>query len=330
MAVKIAADAKLDKASDIAQYWARLSQALGRNGLKSDFIDLRAVRPGQKSVRPEYDIVVTNSRDVGNVSPEYGVIGVQFGAEAAKRNRTFYIACSEWAAYRCQRDAGVRADRIIFGPVDLDGVFPVERQMVRSAKRPIVIHRGQAQITEEVAAELGEAFDVRRLTCPPHRVPDAMRSSDMWLSLSADDGLSADVQAAQATNLVVVGTNVGVLWPYGIGEMDGTGAWLNEECGAAVFGVQHRDDPKHIAGCVRTAWERRDMLYPRAHALRWYGLDTFGQKWLDALVLAADRFKLKAPPVPKPKPVPLSPIVEAKPTRVHARPCGEGVGNYGR
>jgi len=261
--------------------------------------------------------------------------------EAGKRSRTFWVGCSDWAAYHCERHMGVRADRIIFGSVDTDAFFPAQRQMRRDTARPVVLHhcidpnKGNG-IIAAVANSLGNAMDVRRLDCAPDKVAETMRHADMWLSLSASEGLPTVVQEAQATNLVVAGTNVGVLWPYStgtalpVGNGNGAGAWLNEEIGGVVFDWKWRSRPDDIAACVRAAWEHRKRLYAREHALRWYGLGTFGEKWIGALGMAAGRFKLKAPPVPKPKHVPLSPVIEAKPSRMHAPPYGQGIGNYGR
>lgn len=345
MVVKIVTKTKPDMKTGVSQYWGRLRQALTQFGVAVEWVTLDDWQGGRASGNPATDLLVMDNQDAGLVPNDYGVIAVQHGCAmenglrnidnkqgrgllalgsrqftAGMRSKTFWVGCSDWAARHCRKHMGVLADRIIFPPVDTDRFFPGIRQRRRDAKVPVILHdcrdinKGNALINA-MASALSGAFEVRRLNCAPDEVPEAMRDADIWLCLSASEGGPMVIQEALATDMVVVGPNVGVLWPYccgtRLGHHDavaslhaGMVAWLNREIGAVVFDWRYRALPSVVAEFVVGAWRNQKELRGREYARRWYSHETFARKWLETLWLAAERFGLPlgstAPPATAP------------------------------
>ena len=300
----------------VPQFWRSLVEALRRYqvGVAWDSI------AGWEG-NPAEDLILTVSQEAVRIPNEYVVIATQHGSamehglrngfpphvemgkeqiRASRRPNTFWVACSASSAYYFQRHTGLAADRIIWPGVDVDAFFPSERQMRRETVRPVVLHhcvgadKGSG-VVGQVAACLGDGFEMRRLDCAAEAVPDAMREADMFLCLSKDEGAPTVVQEALASNLLVVGTDVGILWSYANGdpiEPEGLPVWLNRDIGAAVFDWKLRDRPSFVAATIRGAWEHRATLNERQFALRWFGLDVIGHKWVEAIGAAMARFKL--------------------------------------
>ena len=340
MVVKIVTKAKAGATTGVSQYWGRLQRALQGVSLAVEWVSLADWESGKAAGNPHTDLLVMDNQDAGLIPSDYGVIAVQHGCAmenglrnmtnkqgqgllslagrqfaAGMRPKTFWVGCSDWSARHCRQHMGVRADRIIYPPVDTDRFFPGIRQRRRDAKVPVVLHdcrdvnKGNALIGA-VASALSGAFEVKRLNCAPDEVPEAMREADIWLCLSASEGAPMVVQEALATDMVVVGPNVGVLWPYCCGtrlghhdavasQFHGMAAWLNREIGAVVFDWRYRALPAVVAEFVVGAWRNRKELRGREYARRWYSHETFGRKWLETLWLAGERFGVAgAPPAP--------------------------------
>ena len=330
MAVRIVSKSNAAKADGQSQYQGRLLAELRAAGVAAEWHTLAQWKAGTAKGDPSQDFIIVAAEDAGQIQADYAVIGVQYTcwaehglrcrskehlalgrmqSDAAKRGRTLWVACSDWAAYHCRLHAGVRADRIIYGGVDIDTFIPSERQRTRSTKRPVVLHHATHvnkghHLLAGLEKALGGAFELRELRCEPHEVPEAMRQADIWLSLSASSGLPTTVLEAMSCGLIVVGTNVGVLWSATRGTPLHDGpflGWLNKEVGAVVFDWQQRDYPEAVAAHLRAAWKHRKALgNGREHARRWWSLETFGRKWLEALWLAGERFGVAgAPPAPQ-------------------------------
>jgi len=246
------------------------------------------------------DLIVADNQHVAAIPAKYAVIGVQHGCAgehkarvpgwacgdmiavqraSAARRRTFWVGCSEWAAFYCHKHYGRHANRIIYGAVDLSKFKPGERQRRRDAARPVVLHhcadpnKGR-DVIDALATACGDAFEFRRLNVPPDQVPDAMRESDMWLCLSAAEGLPTVVQEAIATGLAVVSTDVGVSWQP------------CSDMGTLVMPWGARNSIGVVTD-LRTAWESRAGRHPRLFAEQWYGLDLFAQKWAETIDAAS-------------------------------------------
>lgn len=326
MTVRIVSKSNVPAAGEQSQYQARLVTALRGVGVAAQWDTLDGWKSGRVNGDPTQDILIVAAEDAGQIQAEYVTIAVEYTcwaerglrcrtkehmalgrqqADAARRGRTLWVACSDWAAHHCRVHMGVRADRIIYGGVDVDRFIPSERQRLRAATRPVVLHhcaddnKGKHLLAGLEKAAKG-AFEFRELRCSPAEVPEAMRGGDMWLCLSASEGLPTVVQEAQACGLIVVGTNVGVLWPATCGTPLYDGAfvgWLNQEAGAVVFDWQQRDYPDAVAAHLRNAWKLRKQLgNGREYARRWWSLETFGRKWLEAVWLAGGRFGVQGVP----------------------------------
>lgn len=319
MRIKLVTNLGRDNPSDLACYWNSLSKALPAAGIDVDRVSHQDWQDGKGGADPALDIVVILAHEVGLVQAEYGVIALQHGCNmerglrcgngrhielgalevaAAGRKRTLWVAASDWSAYHAHRHGGARADRIIYGAVDVDRFLPSERQRLRDSKRPVVLH-GAGGVIADVCRELATEFSVRKLDVPAGEEADALREADIWLSLSAGDALPAAVQRAMSTGMVVVGTSVGLLWSLCDGRSlpctkDYANLWLNADAGVAVFDWKWRDRAAHVAEFVRRAWAERKALQPREYARQWFGYPLFAAKWRDAIQAAATRFGIKA------------------------------------
>jgi len=302
MNVVLASKVDLAKGTGVAQYWARMLKGLAARGISVKSVPLGEIGRHATS----QDIVIVDNHDCRAVPADIACISVQHGCagehfarcpdwsggadmaaaqrEAAKRPRTLFVGCSEWAAHYGMKHAGAVAGRIIYGAVDTHTFHPSERQRKRDAAVPIVMHhcadanKGSG-IVDKVAAALKDEFAVRRLNAPPASVPAAMQGADIWLCLSASEGLPTVVQEAMAVDLVVVSTNVGVLWP----------PYAAEDTGATIFDWQKRGDAAFVAERIKEAWAHRKGANGRAWAEAWWGIDLFGQKWAECIAFARER-----------------------------------------
>ena len=302
MSVVLATKVALEKGTGVAQYWARMLNGLATRGVSVKSVPLAEIARHATS----QDIVIVDNHDclvvpsaVACIAVQHGCAGAHFarcpewpgGAEmaaaqreAAKRPRTMMVGCSEWAAHFGLEFTGAMAGRIIYGAVDLNAFHPSERQRRRDASVPVALHhcadsnKGSG-IIDRVAAALKGEFEFRRLNVPPASVPAAMQGADIWLCLSAAEGLPTVVQEAMAVNLVVVGTDVGVLWP----------PYAAADTGATIFDWRKRADAAFVAERVREAWANRQKVNGRAWAQAWWGLTLAGQKWAECIAFARER-----------------------------------------
>ena len=298
----------------VPQFNARLQRAFAHHGLQVPW-----EHPDRGGWDPAHDILICTNEDAIRIPPEIAVIAVQhgcaqerwdrgghvaseafFGAvdgaqrEAAKRPRTYWVACSEECAYEYFTHHGYHADRIIINGLDTDLFFPGERQVRKlgfddrqgsDTHKPVVLHhcvdfcKGKDAIAA-VAAELGDAFEVRLLDVPAAEVPDAMRQADIFLCLSRLEGCPCVVCEAMATGLVVVTTDTGLYW-------------REDRPPGYRFPWTDRDDPYKVVHAIRTAWEYRHDLNPRPWALRWLNLPQFGAAYIEAVAEAATRFGVR-------------------------------------
>lgn len=360
MRVRIVSKLTVNMPTGSGQYWERLKYCLHKAGIECDWVSLDGWLGGQVSGNPATDLLIVTNQDAGKIQPEYAVIAVQHGcagehlariptwqggqgfmdaqARAGKRDRTFWVACSQWAAVHCKKHMGVMADRIIYGCVDTDKFIPSERQRLRDSSKPVVLHHCAdpnkgSEIIGAVTRALGAAFDVRRLNVPPAQVAAAMRETDIWLCLSASEGLPTVVQEALSCGLIVVGPDIGVLWPYANGapissRQEGLCGWANPEVGSVVFPWKLRTNAEFVADMVRAAWACRGELHGRDYARQWWSAPLFTQKWLEAIALAVQRFavvKAGAAPragAPKPAAPTRKPVPAPKPSAVFHRDHG--------
>ena len=350
MRVRIVTRVDPGKATGVGQYWERLRACIRNAGFGCDWLALKDWLGGTVAGNPAADLLITDNHDSIVIQPEYHVIAVQHGcagehkkrvpswpcgdiverqAAAARRPNTFWVGCSQWAAAKCKRHMGIAADRIIYGCVDTDRFIPSERQRLRDAKRPVVLHHCQddnkgSGLIDAVAQELGDAFEVRRLKVPPAQVADAMREADIWLCLSAAEGLPTVAQEALSCGLVAVSTNVGIFWPYMCGVPVAGGAWANPEIGSVIFDWRKRTDAPFVANMVRAAWACRKQLHGREYARQWWSVPIFTQKWLETIRVALRRLGTTGtlgparPGGPAPAPAPKTP--QAKPVPVKPAP----------
>jgi glycosyltransferase involved in cell wall biosynthesis len=286
----------------VPQYNARLQRAFARYGLNVPW-----EHPSRGGWDAAHDILIVTNEDAILIPPDIAVIAIQhgcaierwdrgghvaseafFGAvdgaqrEAAKRERTYWVACSEECAYEYFTHHGYHADRIIPGGLDTNDFFPGERQLRKETERPVVLHDGRdfckgKDAIGAVAEALGDEFIVRGLDAPPEAVPDAMRAADIFLCLSRLEGCPCVVSEAMASGLVIVTTDTGLYW-------------REDSPPGYRMRWQDRDDPQRVAFSVRKAWGRRHELDARRYALRWLNLPAFGQAFIEAAVEAASRF----------------------------------------
>ena len=286
----------------VPQYNARLQAAFARHGLNVPW-----EHPSRGGWDAAHDILIVTNEDAILIPPDIAVIAIQhgcaierwdrgghvaseavFGAvdgaqrEAAKRERTYWVACSETCAHQYFEHHGYHADRIIPGGLDTDAFFPGERQVKKETELPVVLHdcrdfcKGKDAIGA-VAAELGADFDVRALDAAPEGVPDAMREADIFLCLSRLEGCPCVVSEAMASGLVIVTTDTGLYWR------------ADAPPGYRVS-WRDRDDPKKMADAVRAAWKDRHLFNARKWALRWLNLPAMGQAFIEAVAEACKRF----------------------------------------
>lgn len=303
MNVKIVTDSDPNARTGVPQYYRRMAASLSERGVATEWVPLQDWKDGKVPRNASTDVLIVTNQDVLGIPPEFCAIAVQHGSagerlarageewykttapaqiEAAKRPRTFWVACSDVSAHECFQHMGVQADRIIFGGLDTDAFFPAERQTRKDVAKAVVLHhcvdtcKGIGEI-DAVTKELGAEFEVRGLDADPDSVPDAMRAADMFLCLSVSEGCPYVVSEAMATGLVVVTTDVGLYWrpdgPPGV-----------------RFPWQERGDPKVVANAVREAWKTRRGLNGREWALWWLNLPLMGRGWAETLRLAAERF----------------------------------------
>lgn len=323
MGVKILTSVPIGSPSGVPRYWRNVVEGLAARGLRADCLVMDEWRDRKDLVTAASDLVVTTNECACALPAEYVIIAVQHGSagvhkervpnwdcgnmveeqkRSAARPRTYWVACSDWAAYYSYQHMGVEADRIIMGCVDTELFVPGERQYRRDARRPVVLHscsdgnKGAGAI-DAIGELLEPDFEIRQLRCSQDEVPAAMREGDIWLSLSRSEGLPTVVQEAMVTNLVVVGTDVGVLWPHtdGLALYEGERqlGWFNPEVKCFVFRWQDRDDPALVAALVRRAWAMRAAAQPSDNARRWYNRDIFTQKWIEVLKETMERFGVK-------------------------------------
>lgn len=325
MSINIVTGCCGDGAVGLPKYWASLVKSLAGMGLDARRLTLGEWGDGTGGADPQRDIVVVLAHEIDLIPPEYAVIALRYGCAterglrcsntrslrlgatevaASARKRTFCVAASDWAAHYGYRHGGARTDRIIHGAVDVDTFMPGERQRLRATKRPTILHgctehdKG-AGVIGSVCHELADQFDEIEMEAGADVLPETMRGGDIWLGLAASACLPAAVMEAMATDMVVVGTDVGLLWSLCGGRRASCGAdranlWLNTDAGVAVFDWQWRESPKQVAAFVRKAWAERKRLRPRDYARQWFDYPLFAAKWLDAIQAAAKRFGIKA------------------------------------
>lgn len=290
------------KLGGVPQYWQRMERALAVHKIQldrahPDTLDLKTVGPRDET------LFIVDNQDALKVPAGYPAIAVQHGcaaehakrtgnagllqtaalqAQAAKRPRIFWVGCSEYAAWHCKQHYDVSADRIIYGAVDCDSFFPGERQIRKDPPIPLILHdckddnKGRAHINA-VAGALGEWGDVRQVDAPPAGMPDELRRGDIFLCLSASEGLPTIAMEALATDLLVVSTNVGIFWPKGYAAP------------GYVFPWEQRGDSAAVGAAIQAAWKRRRAYEGRPYAKRWWNMSVFGQKWIEALAVACDK-----------------------------------------
>lgn len=292
MKVCIVTNGDLSRPTGVARYWGYLRDVLKRAG-----IPLAIVTPGEARGMADDEIAIGATETIVGIPDTVGAIAVQHGCAhthlerdpswgagpalvkahqaVARRPNTEWVACSDWSAHENRAAFGVTARRVIYGCVDTDAFRPGDRQLARDARRPVILHhcadsnKGAGKI-DAIANALAGEFTVKRLNCPQDRVASEMRDADMWLCLSVSEGLPTVVQEAMATNLVVVGTNVGVLWTPFIGS----------QTGATVIPWQKRGHVEFVADNIRNAWAERAKTNGRLYAVRQWNVPQFEQPWL--------------------------------------------------
>jgi hypothetical protein len=359
MSVRIVTASK--KPSETTTYFARVVEAFRAARLTVPWHTAEDWNNGKVSAHPAHDVVVADVLTAGAISSEYGVVGVMFGSametalrrsdpkmlDAARKQRAFAarpkhftVATSDWVALAAKAHTSILADRIIYPSVDTDTYFPSERQRLRNAAPATVFHScDDAALVEALGHAMPDTMTLQRLDRP---TADELRGGDIYLSLDAAGEHPSTVSDALASGLIVVGTNTGVLWALDGGEPvalcgGAATAWVDFKANTAVFDWQFRAWPNVVVEALAHAWRlRTHFCCPNAHVLRWLSLDTFGQKWIEALSVAMPRFGIKdAPPRPVPPVVkkakrPPGPPKPAKPagrtirTRTRARGRGRG------
>jgi len=310
----------------VPRYYDNLVKACGIVDVginDSTLIDWKA---GRLSISADNDLVIVTNQYACDIPPQYAVIAIQHGCAmehglannyqphiemgarqlaAAQRERTYWVAVSEYAALHCKWHMGVDARRIIWGAVDTEAFHPGERQMHRNPQGKIVVLASATDdckgrhLLDDVANALGDCFSVKNLVgVKPSEMPDALRSGDIFLSLSLEEGLPTVVQEALSVGLVVVGTRTGFLWSHAHGDPVYCGnrdavAWANYDVGAVIFDPRLRDMAEWVADFIRGAWERRHRFNGRVFALRWFGLELFGRQWALAFAEAREELGVK-------------------------------------
>ena len=315
---------KPDAPGGVPQYYRNLQGACDKLGVPIGWVTLADWLAGAVPRDPNRDLLICTNQYAAQIPNEYAVIAVQHGCamqhglvngyephvamgakqlQAARRPRTFWVACSDYAAYQCKRHMGVRAHRIILAAVDTTHFAPSERQRLRETAKPIILchapgaDKGSERIPQ-VQSSLGGAFQIRNLTgIAAGAMPEAMRAGDMWLSLSRDEGLPTAVQEAMSTDLLVVGSATGLLWSYNEGVPLYAGgeaavAWANKETGCVSFAPELLSKCGWVAEFVKAAWHHRAKLHSREFALKWFGTELFGRKWVESIALAAKELGL--------------------------------------
>jgi len=305
MNVVLASNVDLRRPTGVAQYWDRLIRGVGALGLDVIAVPLADVA---KHARPGQSLVIVDNHDALAVPDGIAVVAVQHGnagehlarvpdwkagvalvpkqRAAGQRKLTFWVACSEWSAWCGKKWMGVAADCIIPGAVDCATFAPGPRQTGARPTIPVVLHhcadpnKGSEHIARVEAACRG-TFAFRRLDCKPQEVPAAMREADLWLCLSAAEGLPTVLQEAAATGLCCVSTAVGVAWPAPAVPWVRTFLW------------RERDKPQVVADALAAAWARRDWNVPREHAKQQWDVPVFAEKWRAAIRRAADKLNVK-------------------------------------
>jgi hypothetical protein len=312
-------DDPYDGAGGVAQYYTRMVKAVARHGMTLEHERLSEVA----RCNPKTDLLIVINQEAGNIPSEFAVIaknagpaletGIRSGSQwmmelagrqliAARRPRTFWVASSASAAYFFARHTGRRADRIIHGACDTDRFIPSDRQRMRQAKVPVVYHscsdenKGDSLMEVMLKAADG-SFEYRRLQCPHAEVPTVLREGDLWLCLSAQEGGPLTTMEAMSVGLIPVTTDVGFFWDKGVGDplpsrADGIIGWRNTQLGGVVFDWKLRSFSGIVHDFIYGAWANRATLDPRAYALRWFNMDLFGQKWIEAIVEAAKRLEI--------------------------------------
>jgi len=299
--VILATNVALDTPAGVAQYWDRLIRGVKSHGI--GVVPMPLADAARLAV-PGYSLVIVDNHDALAIPGGVAVVAVQHGcagehlarvpgwkagtamvpkqAAAGKRGRTFWVGCSVWAAIHCKKHMGVVADRVIYGTVHNKTFSPSARQQSRPGGKPIVLHhcadgnKGSDHVGA-VAEALKGRFEFRRLKCKANAVPAEMRKADIWLCLSASEGLPTVLQEAAATGLCCVSTNVGVAWETT------TDPWVT------TFDWRDRGKPAVVAAAIERAWASHDWHVPRHYADTWWNLPLFGQKWSECLALAAHR-----------------------------------------
>jgi len=309
-------------------YWAALETALGAVKVPVERISPSAWKSGQGRVAHNEVLIITDAEQAASIPQPYGVIALQHDSpdETAlrlgeprtknaigKRDRTIWVASSEWVAHFCHAHTGIVTERIIFGAVDPNTFFPSERQRLRSTERPVILHRctdknGGSEDIEQIAKLLADSFDVRTLSCGAGQVAETLRSADIWLNLDASGVFAMPTPQAMATDMVVLSTDVGPCWlnekHLALDEAR-PGAWLESGRGIVVFDWRWRSRAEDVAAWVRTAWQQAKNLHPRNCSRRWFGPALFAQKWVELILAAVKRFNLDSQPAqPNPQPNP--------------------------
>lgn len=304
MNVILATNVDMGKPTGVAQYWDRLIRSVKAHGIG---VTPMPLDDAARRAVPGHSLVIVDNHDALAMPDRIAVVAVQHGnagehlarvpgwkagvamvpkqAAAGKRKHTYWVACSEWAAWCGKKWMGVAADYIVPGMVDTQAFAPSARQQHRTAGTPVVLHhcadpnKGSEHV-EAIEAACHGAFAFRRLKCAPADVAKAMQAADIWLCLSAAEGLPTVLQEAAATGLCCVSTAVGVAWPAP------DVPWVT------TFHWREREKSTAVAKALYSAWTRHDWRVPHQHAVENWSMEVCGKKWVDALKIAALRLEV--------------------------------------